>query len=244
MNIFSNVLIFGFLACLAMMAGVYLVRYFDKRAQKVTVFLISLAAGTLLANAFFHLLPEAVELSSNWPFWALGALVAFYLIEHSIVIHSCREESCEVHAQAHGSLGIMSLIGISFHSLLDGMIIGISFQVNFVMGSVTSLAIIFHKLAEGGCTYALFVCDERSRPRALRFSWLVALATPLGAFFTYFLTIKIPDALLGGLLAAAAGSLIYIGASDLVPATHKKQSILNIFLFLAGIILVFFTARF
>jgi zinc transporter ZupT len=240
MNNLLNVLIYSLLAGLAMMVGVYVVRYFDRRAQKATVFLISLAAGILLANAFFHLLPESTALTPTWPYWTLGALVVLYLIEHSIVIHSCREESCQVHE----NLGIMSLIGVGFHSLLDGMIISITFQANFIIGLTTSSAIIFHKLAEGGCTYALFICDEKSRSKAVWFSWLIALATPLGASLTYFLTAKISNFLLGGLLAAAAGSLIYIGASDLLPATHKKQNILNIFLFLAGVVFVFLIARF
>jgi zinc transporter ZupT len=43
---------------------------------------------------------------------------------------------------------------------------------------------------------------------------------------------------LGTLLALAAGSFIYIGASDLLPATHKKSNWLNVFFFFFGIIFV------
>lgn len=240
MNNLLDVLIYGLLAGLVMLAGVYVVRYFDKYVKKISVFLLSFAVGVLLANGFFHLLPEAVKLTSGWTYWVLGAIILLYIIEHATVIHSCREEGCE----AHSHLGATSFIGISFHSLLDGVIIGIAFQPSFALGLTTSLAIIFHKFAEGGCTYALFVCDEKSQSKAMRFSWLVALATPLGALAAYFLTIKIPDIVLGGLLAAAGGSLIYIGASDLMPATHKKYGWFNVVLVLAGVAFVLLISRF
>ena len=149
------------------------------------------------------------------------------------MIHSCREEHCEAHA-----LGVMSLAGLCFHSLVDGIAIGVSFEAGFGIGIVSSAAIIFHKIAEGACTYSLLVCDNKLKKRALLFSWLVALATPVGALLAYNFLRQSSASLLGTLLALAAGSFIYIGASDLLPATHKKSNWLNVFFFFFGIIFV------
>jgi ZIP family zinc transporter/zinc and cadmium transporter len=119
--------------------------------------------------------------------------------------------------------------------LVDGITIGIAFQVGYAMGLMAALAVIFHETAEGIFTYTLLIHDNVSKDRSLFYSWLVALATPVGAILTYFLTRNISDFSLGALLAIAAGSFIYIGASDLVPATHKRQAFLNALLVLLGV---------
>jgi ZIP family zinc transporter/zinc and cadmium transporter len=51
------------------------------------------------------------------------------------------------------------------------------------------------------------------------------------------------DPTLGLLLALGAGSFIYVGASDLLPETHKNFNRANIVLVLLGVILVYIVAR-
>jgi ZIP family zinc transporter/zinc and cadmium transporter len=230
MSILLNIIIYSFIAGLSTIAGVYLVRYFENWTKKSSVYLISFAVGVLLATAFLELLPEAIVSSANWMFWVLGTLIVLYLLEHSIIIHSCREGECEAH-----NMGITSLLGIGFHSLVDGITIGIAFQVGYAVGLIASFAVIFHEVAEGIFTYTLLIHDNISKSKSLFYSWLVALATPVGAVGAYFFTKGFSESSLGVLLAIAAGSFIYIGASDLVPATHKKQAVLNVVLVLAGV---------
>lgn len=230
MSILLNITIYSFIAGLSTIVGVYLVRYFKNWTKRNSVYLISFAVGVLLSAAFLELLPEAIGLNAQWPFWALGTVIVLYLIEHTMIIHSCREEECEVH-----NMGVMSLLGIGFHSLIDGITIGIAFQVGYAVGLMAAMAVIFHETAEGIFTYTLLIHDNISKSKSLFYSWLVALATPIGAVLTFFLTKNISGSSLGILLAIAAGSFIYIGASDLVPATHKRQAFLNALLVLIGV---------
>ena len=206
-------------------------RRYAEWTKRNSVFLISFAVGVLLATAFLELLPEAIEANGTWPFWVLGTIVVFYLLEHSVIIHSCREPECDVH-----DISTVSVLGISFHSLIDGLTIGVAFSVSYALGIVASLAVVFHELAEGVFTYTLLIHDDIQKGRAMLYSWLVALATPFGALvFYYILRGTSSGNLMGILLAVAAGSFIYIGASDLVPATHKKQAVWNVFLVFLGV---------
>lgn len=230
MNNILIVFIYSFLAGLAALGGAYLVYFFKDWARKNLVFFVSFAVGVLLSNAFFHLLPEAITLTVSWPYWTLGAIIFFYLIEQVIIIHACYEEDCEVH-----SLGHMGLLGIGFHSLVDGLTIGVAFQINFNVGLLTSLAIVFHKISEGSCLYTLLLGGRFSPNRSLIFSWLVALATPLGALLAYFFIEQFTGQTLGWFLAAAAGTFIYISASDLVPMTHKNHGWANGLFMLLGV---------
>lgn len=230
MSILLNITIYSFIAGLSTIFGVYLVRRFEIWTKKNSVYLISFAVGVLLATAFLNLLPEAISAETNWPFWVLGTIIVLYLLEHMMIIHSCREEECEVH-----NMGILSSLGIGFHSLIDGITIGIAFQFGQTIGIIASFAVIFHEAAEGIFTYTLLTHDNVSKTKALFYSWLVALATPVGAVATYFFTRGMSGISLGALLSIAAGSFIYIGSSDLVPATHKKQAFLNVVLVLFGV---------
>lgn len=221
------------------MLGVYGTRRCGNWAKKNSIILMSFAIGLLLANAFLHLLPEAAEKTEQWFYWTLFAIIALYFIEHFVIIHSCHEEGCEVHA-----FGVTSFLGISFHSFIDGVIIGVGFGAGVGVGILTSLAVIFHKTAEGIFTFTLLSRDVKTQKRALLFSWIVALATPIGAILTFLFIPKAPEVILGNLLAIAAGSFIYIGASDLIPETHKKQSFVNMFLIVLGVVFVYFISKF
>ena len=233
-----NTLIYSFLAGLAALAGAYLVYFFKDWAKKNLVLFVSFAVGVLLSNAFFHLLPSAVQFTSSWPYWALGAIVFFYLVEQVIIIHACYEEDCEVH-----SLGQMGLFGIGFHSLVDGLTIGIAFQAGFSVGLLASLAIVFHKISEGSCLYVLLLGGRFSPEKSLFFSGLVELATPVGAVLAYFFSGQLSNEVLGWLLAVAAGTFIYISASDLVPMTHKEHGWPNVLLMVLGVIFVLVLSR-
>lgn len=236
---FYNVAIFSLIAGLSTIFGVYLVRRFEVWTKRNVVFLISFAIGVLLANAFFHLLPEAIEINSTWFYWTLGTIIFLFIIEHFVIIHSCREGECDTHA-----LGTVSFLGIVFHSFIDGIIIGVGFGVSFAVGSATSLAVILHETAEGAFIYTLLIQDKKFQNKALLLSWIVALATPFGAIATFLLIQGVSPIVLSWLLAGAAGSFIYIGASDLVPEAHKKYNFWNIFLVLSGILFVFLIGRF
>lgn len=224
--------------------GIYLARRFEDWTQRKVIFLISFAIGVLLSSAFLELLPEAAAQNYSWFYWTLAAIVLFYLLEHFITIHIHSEKDfCEGQANGH-TLGTISFLGLGFHSLIDGVVIGVSFGVSFNLGFLASLAIILHETAEGIFTYTMLIRDKIFGQKALFLSYLVALATPLGAILTFLFLPKGSAGFLGALLAFAAGSFIYIGASDLVPETHKKHNRFNIFLVLLGILFVFLIGKF
>lgn len=233
-----NIIVFGLLGGLASIFGAYFIRVFSGWAHKKSVYLVSFAAGVFLANAFAHLLPDAIGLNSVWFYWVLGALLLLYISEQTFIIHSCAEEDCESH-----HVGKLVLFGLSFHSIIDGFAIAISFEAGYALGVMASLAIIFHKIADGFCTYLLLTESRMQKNKALFYSWLLALVTPLGAFLAYFFARHVSPSVLGGLLAATAGIFIYIGASDLLPITHKEKKYGTAFSFALGIAFVFLLSQ-
>lgn len=230
----ANVIAYSFIAGLSTIAGVYLVRVFGEWTSRNSRYLISLAVGALLGNAFFFLLPEAQELTPSWSFYVIAGLLFLFVVEHFMIFHACQEEECDIH-----TLGTIGALGVGLHSLVDGIVIGVGFGTSISLGIVASLAVIFHEVPEGIFTYTLLVYDKVPEKKTLLYSWLVALATPFGAVAAFLFISTTPPSYLGGLLALAAGTFIYIGASDLIPQAHRRPNPVHALLILGGVVFVF-----
>ncbi|MDP1852875.1 MAG: ZIP family metal transporter [Candidatus Omnitrophota bacterium] len=228
---YLNVIIYSLIAGIATMLGTAMLFYKEAWARKNSLYLVSFAAGVMLATAFLDLLPEAVSLTNEAMWAALSGILLFYVLQQSINLHPCHDEECQLH-----NLGILSLAGLTFHSLIDGIAIALGFGISVSLGTVTTLAVILHEVPEGITTTSILMYAKMPRKKVIWYSALVALSTPLAAILFYPFVKGIPEKILGLLLGLAAGSFIYVAASDLIPQTHKIRSKLNAIILLSGVI--------
>ena len=235
-----TVLFYGCLAGIATLLGIYLMRKKQEWAIKRSHYVNSFAAGLILAIAFFHLIPEAVELSEiAAPVIFLGFFL-FYMMENFLVIHSGSElhyhpsDPCLSHTST--VTGVMAFSGLVFHSLVDGIIIGIGFELSTELGLLAAFAVISHEVPEGITSFALI--NETMPEKASLLSAIVAIATPIGALFSLFFIQNLSENIIGILLGLAAGTFIYVAASDLIPHTHGNQNFRTLISFLVGAILI------
>jgi ZIP family zinc transporter/zinc and cadmium transporter len=235
-----TVLFFGTVAGLATLTGILLMRTKQKWAIDRSQYVNSFAAGLILALVFFHLLPEASELSSiAFPIAFIG-FFSFYLLENFIVIHSGSElhfhasDPCLQHTSETN--GVMAFSGLSLHSLIDGIIIGVGFELGTEIGILAALAVIAHEVPEGVTSFALI--NEALPDKSFILSLIVAIATPVGALFSLIFIQSLDNNMIGILLALAAGTFIYVSASDLIPQTHGTQNLKTMFSFLLGAVLI------
>lgn len=240
-----SVIFYGTLAGLATLFGIYVIRRNQEWALKNSDYVNSFAAGLILALVIFHLMPEAIELSelAFYPALFIG-FFAFYLLENFIVIHSgseihyCLDEDEEELGAHHLSrIGVMMFSGLAFHSVIDGIIIGIGFELSTEIGFLAAMAVILHEMPEGVTSFAII--NEVMPDKAKILSVIVAIATPLGALFSLLFIRGLSDSMIGILLALAAGTFIYVAASDLIPQTHEKNNLQNLIFFIAGAFLIY-----
>ncbi|MHA1940266.1 MAG: ZIP family metal transporter [Candidatus Hodarchaeales archaeon] len=235
-----TVLFYGSIAGFATLLGIVLMRNRQAWAIKRSQYVNSFAAGLILSLVFFHLMPEASELSDiAFPVVFLG-FFSFYLLENFIIIHSGSElhfhetDPCLQHASEANS--VMAFSGLVLHSLIDGIIIGVGFELGNEIGILASLAVISHEVPEGVTSFALI--NETLPDKAVILSVIVALATPLGALISLIFIGNLTDNTIGVLLALAAGTFIYVSASDLIPNTHSAQNLKTMIAFLLGAVLI------
>lgn len=203
----------AFLATL--LGGVFALRLKDRLHL-----ILGFSAGAIIGVAFFDLLPESIELAMKaydipTILSLTGLGFALYLILDRMLFMHGHDEEEHVH---RGQAGAGSL---SFHSVLDGVGIGLAFQLSPAVGLVVAAAVLTHDFSDGINTVSVILRNGGSRAAAMRWLVLDALAPVVGVLATVFFTV--PEAVLGLLLALFAGFFLYIGASDLIPESHHAH---------------------
>jgi ZIP family zinc transporter len=117
--------------------------------------------------------------------------------------------------------GVLGAGSLSVHSLLDGLSIGLAFQVSTSVGAVVAIAVLVHDFSDGINTVGLILKNRGGDRAAFRWLLVDAAAPILGAASTLVLRLAPPT--LGLTLAACAGLFLYIGASDLLPESYHEH---------------------
>jgi ZIP family zinc transporter len=183
--------------------------------------ILGFSAGAVIAVAFFDLLPEALELAGNvhetssiLTFTVIG-FAAYLVLDRFFLLHGT-----DTH-ETHASRGAAGAASLSLHSFLDGIGIGLAFQVSTAVGAVVAAAVLAHDFSDGINTVNMVLKNGASRAQAMRWLAADALAPVAGIAATLFFSVS--ETRLGLILALFAGFFLYIGASDLIPESYHAH---------------------
>lgn len=209
--------------------------------------LLGLSGGLLLGLVAFDLIPEVFELNTSTvghtPVVML-LFVAGFLILHVIERASGAHEPAESeythdHSHDHGhTTGLIGASAMAVHVFLDGVAIGLSFQISNALGIAVAIAVIGHAFTDGLNTVALLINGGQWRTAAIALLGVDGLARVSGALLGTYITIS--DSVLGLYLALFAGLLTYLATSHILPEAHSKHpSRLTLLSTFAGVALMF-----
>ncbi len=227
--------LFAIATCISTGIGGWLAIRFKDRLR----ILLGFSAGALVALALFELLPEVFSETKNGRVVMAASAVGFlslFLLERFTMMHKPREHSKD--SAAHEmKLGVLSAAGLSIHSFLDGLAIGVGFNHNFSLGLTIAMAVILHDMSDGLNTVTVVMAHGNSLRRCV--IWLIVdmLAPVLGVLSTIF--IKLPVSVFPWLLAFFSGFFLYMGASDLLPEARESKSPAIAIAMIIGMVLVY-----
>lgn len=204
----------GLAAGVATILGGTLALRFENRIHLILGF----SAGAVIGVAMFDLLPEALELGqrayglANIAAVAAAGFVGYLIVDRVFLIATAGQTG------RRGHLGAGSL---TVHSFLDGLGIGLGFQVSWAVGIVLAIAVLAHDFSDGVNTITLSLSGSGNLRTARR--WLIAdaAAPMLGIGASRMLSLS--QAHLALIVAAFAGFFLYIGASELIPDSHQRH---------------------
>src|SRR5258708_8522892 len=112
-------------------------------------FILPFPAGVLLGVVSFDILPEIFGLAQKQGLDATGAMIAlvagfllFHGLEKFVLIHHGHEGDYATHR--HPRVGVLSALALVGHSFMDGVAIGVAFQVSAAVGIPLAIALLPH----------------------------------------------------------------------------------------------------
>jgi zinc and cadmium transporter len=237
------------LVSLVSLVGLFALSQDPGRLRRLQLYLVSLAAGSLLGGAVLHLLPEAVDrLGTGMPFslYLLAGFFGFFLLEKLLWFHHHGTAHAGEEAGAGAEKGrraahpvvAMILLGDGVHNFLDGMVIAAAYLVHPGVGLVTTLAVVLHEVPQEIGDFGILVHGGLSVRRAVFLNFLSATTSILGAVLTLWIGSRV-EGLQGPLITITAASFIYIAAADLIPELHRtrepRQSLMQVLMIGLGL---------
>jgi ZIP family zinc transporter len=153
----------------------------------------------------------------------LDRVVFLHVHAHSLAedIEHAPGRASAVAPSKHLQRGILGAGSLSIHSFLDGVAIGLAFQVSPAIGGIVAVAVLVHDFSDGINTVGFILKNRGEKRHALGWLMVDAVAPVVGAAST--LLFRLPREGLSIVLAVFSGFFLYIGASDLVPESHHAH---------------------
>ena len=222
------------------LVGVLLLFFKEKLIKRIIFPLVSFSAGALLAGAFLHLIPEAIDeigIESSVFLLVLVGFGIFFLLEQFIHWHHCHKTDCtDKHPVTY-----LILVADGVHNFLGGLAIGSAFIIDIRLGIITWLVAAAHEIPQELGDFGILIHGGWKKKKALLVNFISALTMVAGGLLAYYASDRINIAYL---LPFAAGNFIYIAASDLIPEVKHRDNlwhnVLHFAFFVVGILLIYF----
>jgi len=238
-------ILLGLVTAVANLLGSYLAVARRSSAPWLMPASLGFGGGFLLAAALLEMLPESLEGGAVTPlFIAVGYLV-IYVAEHLFagyahtpakgppIAHGAGVDPVADHTLAHEfhhaalplttAASLAALIGFNIHDFLDGLAIGAGTITSQRLGLVVFLAVLVHEVPAGFVLATIMLGAGYSRGVAVLAGASIGVITVVGILVPFLLG-DISPAASSHFLALAAGSFIYIAATDLIPAAMGRES--------------------
>jgi zinc transporter ZupT len=181
------------------------------------------AAGLLVGSALLDLLPDALSLvSDRGRRGIMGVLLAAAVgfLGFLGVDHAVHHGAAGHQEQGGRAFGTAAALGLTVHSFLDGMAIGVAYEQSATLGALIGFAVIAHDFGDGVATVGVVLGSRASLRASL--VWLLADAVAPVVGVLVARSLHLPRELLAYLLGLFAGTFLFVGAAHLLPEAAQE----------------------
>ena len=188
---------------------------------------LGFSGGVMILVSFVELLPSGIEAIGFGPAHLafFGGMIAMFLID-ALIPHDYMAEHHQTGTDPSKNrllkTGLFVALGIGIHNFPEGMASFAGALEDRSVGIAIAVAIAIHNIPEGLAVSAPIYAATGSRGKAFLWSFLSGLAEPLGAALAALVLLPfLNDVLLGYVLAAVAGIMVFISLDELVPVARS-----------------------
>ena len=228
-NHFWSAFLASILAALVTSIGIFVIRRFEAWGRKNTTYFSCFAAGVLISVSFLHIIPKSFQMNERAPLYLLGGYLALHFFNRFITAYVCDKNP-------DSAIGLIPMLGIGFHSFIDGVVYSITFSASIFTGTLAAIGMVLHEFPVGIVTYVMLIGGDFTRKVSMVLAFVAAaLTTPLGTLFSFPLISQIDKPFLGALLSLSAGALFYVGATHLLPQAERENKKFSLLALLGNI---------
>lgn len=201
-----------------------LIGVIKKPSESFMYNMLAFAGGVMLAISFLELIPESIELSSVWITVAgiiFGSVLMFVI--DRLIPHLHPEFAEQEQGRHLKKTATYLIIGIFLHNFPEGMAIAIGAVSGAKVSLSVALAIAVHNIPEGICTSAPYFHITKKKLKSFLVSSSTAVPVLLGFLLANSLYQLISKTLVGFIVAATAGLMIYITSDEIIPTSCCKN---------------------
>ncbi len=218
-------LVLSALAGLSTTIGSFSAVFVRKPGARFMAFTLGFSAGVMILLSFMELLAHGVETVGFVPAYVaffvgmLGLFLIDVLIPHEYMAE--RQRTGEAQERLLRT-GLLVALGIAVHNFPEGMATLAGTLQDVSLGAAIALAIALHNIPEGLAVSLPVYAATGSRRTAFLWSFLAGVAEPAGAALAALVLLPfLNDAVLGLLLSAVAGVMVFISLDELVPVARS-----------------------
>ena len=167
-NTFSTALATSALAALVTSIGIYTIRRFADWGHRNTTYFMCFAAGVLISASFLHIIPKSFSMNPQAPIWLLVGFLGLHMFNRFFTAFVCEKDP----DKKEYAIGVVPMLGIGFHSFIDGFIYSIAFTVSILTGFLATMGMVLHEFPEGIITYLLLVRGGFSERKSMFLAFL------------------------------------------------------------------------
>ena len=216
----------------------------NKINEKFQKFLLGFASGVMIAASVWSLIIPSVEMSAEqnvieWLPAAVGFLlgIGFLLLLDSVIPHLHLNSDKPEGVKSRLSKNTMLVLAVTLHNIPEGMAVGVTLagaiteNTGITVAGAISLAvgIAIQNFPEGAIISMPLHSSGKSKFKSFLGGTLSGIVEPIGAIITIALT-RIVVPILPYFLSFAAGAMIYVVSSELIPEAQaeKKSNLVTI----------------
>lgn len=233
-----SIILTGFLASLAAglatFVGALPILSIGKPTEQQQNLMLGFAAGVMLAASFFSLIIPGIEQAEaqGAGHVAAAAVVIAAILLGAMTVGQLNRFVPPLDKIGLGPVGIadamshrriwLFVAAITLHNLPEGLAVGVSFGTgDIAAGTTTALGIGLQNMPEGLAVAAALATLGCSRRTSVLGALVSGLVEPVGGLVGVTL-VSLSSALLPWGLGFAAGAMIYVVASEIIPQTQRK----------------------
>lgn len=196
--------------------------------------LLGFAAGVMIAASVWSLLIPAIEMSGSqgnisWFAPAVGFLIGILVL--LIIKKYINKFDLNIFNETNSfKKRIMLITAVTLHNIPEGMAVGVVFGsilsqntcITLASAVAVSIGIAVQNFPEGAIISMPLKTSGASKKKSFFIGAMSGIVEPISAIITVFLT-KLMTPILPYILAFAAGSMIFVSVSELIPESQNSK---------------------